>query len=222
MDTSLLRLDWCSHEAAKFACVTWHYAKAIPRTRLVKIGVWEEEEYKGCVIFNRGANNNMGRPYGLTQFQCAELVRIALRQHTTPVTRIVALSIRLLKKQSPGMRLLISYADPGHGHHGGIYQGGNWVYTGMTTPAVEHIVKGRQMHGRAVRATYGTSKGFPQVMGTAKHRYLMPLDDEMREKIKPLAKPYPKRERSAVSGTPGHQPGGGGANPTRSLNIHGC
>jgi len=29
-----------------------------------------------------------------------------------------------------------------------------------------------------------------------KHKYLMPLDAEMRAKIAPLAKPYPKRERS--------------------------
>ena len=33
-----------------------------------------------------------------------------------------------------------------------------------------------------------------------KHRYLMPLDDEMRAKIAPLAKPYPKRPKQAMTG----------------------
>jgi hypothetical protein len=50
-----------------------------------------------------------------------------------------------------------------------------------------------------------------------KHRYLMPLDDAMREQIEPLRQPYPKRVRSADSGTSGDQPEGGGATPTRTL-----
>jgi len=39
-----------------------------------------------------------------------------------------------------------------------------------------------------------------------KHRYLMPIDDEMRKQIAHLAKPYPKRVISAASGTHGNQP----------------
>ena len=68
---------------------------------------------------------------------------------------------------------------------------------------------------------YGTKKPFRDcaVPGSSKHRYLMPLDDEMRQRIEPLRKPYPKRERSAENGTPGIQSGGGGVNPTRSLHT---
>jgi RNA processing factor Prp31 len=33
-----------------------------------------------------------------------------------------------------------------------------------------------------------------------KHRYLMPLDDEMRKRIEPLRKPYPKRPKQAMAG----------------------
>jgi hypothetical protein len=32
-----------------------------------------------------------------------------------------------------------------------------------------------------------------------KHRYLMPLDDDMRARILPLAKPYPKRAKQAMT-----------------------
>lgn len=32
-----------------------------------------------------------------------------------------------------------------------------------------------------------------------KHRYLMPLDKQMAEQIKPLSKPYPKREKQAMA-----------------------
>jgi hypothetical protein len=212
-----LKLDWCSYTAAKYACDHWHYAKAIPRTRLLKIGVWEHKVFVGCVIFNRSANNHLGQPYGLTQFQCCELVRVAMHAHETAISRIVRIALSMLKGHSPGMRLVVSFADPAHGHCGGIYQAGNWIYTGMTIPAVEHIVGGRQMHGRAVRATYGTSRGFPKVMGSAKHRYLMPLDTEIRKRIEFLAKPYPKRAASIVPDAPSDQGGEGSWQETAAL-----
>ena len=52
---------------------------------------------------------------------------------------------------------------------------------------------------------------------TFKHKYLMPLDDEMRKQIEPLRKPYPKRVRSVDSDTATVQVAEGGANPTRTL-----
>jgi hypothetical protein len=47
----------------------------------------------------------------------------------------------------------------------------------------------------------------------------MPLDDDMRNKIKSLHKPYPKRVSSADSGTLGFQPRRGGAIPTDTLQF---
>ncbi len=34
----------------------------------------------------------------------------------------------LLKSKMPKVKVLVSYADPAAGHHGGIYQAGNWLY----------------------------------------------------------------------------------------------
>ena len=48
-----------------------------------------------------------------------------------------------------------------------------------------------------------------------KYRYLMPLDNEMRERIAPLALPYPKRDTpEASSDAPAIHAGEGGAAPT--------
>lgn len=119
-----LRLDWCTHAAAKYAVETWHYSKRMPMPPLVRVGVWEGGKFIGCVLFGRGANASLGSPYGLNQTQCAELVRVAMTTHVVPVTRVVALAIKFLAKHSPGLRLVVSFADPSRGHHGGIYQGG--------------------------------------------------------------------------------------------------
>ena len=52
-----------------------------------------------------------------------------------------------------------------------------------------------------------------------KHRYLMPLDADMKKQIMPLAKPYPKRASSDTSDTPSDQLGKGGARPTDALPL---
>jgi hypothetical protein len=168
-------------------------------------------------------NRNLGVPYGLNLFECCELVRVALCQHVTPVSRIVALSLRFLKKQSPGIRLIVSFADPTAGHHGGIYQAGNWLYCGTSAKSFEWRVGDRRLNKRAYTGNnFGSSAA--QLPDDAvkhivpgKHRYLMPLDDAMRLQIEPLRKPYPKRAGSADSGTLGIQPGGSGAIPTSAL-----
>ena len=91
-----LKIDWATHESAKYAVENWHYSQCLPAGKLVKVGAWENEKFIGVVIFGRGANNNMAKPYGLTQLECCELVRIALTTHLTPVSRIAALAIKFI------------------------------------------------------------------------------------------------------------------------------
>ena len=102
----------------------------MPKSKLVKIGVWENNKFIGCIIFGSGANNSMLKPYGLSMQQGCELVRVALSTHKSPVTKIISIAIRLLKQNFPKLRLIISYADQRQNHLGIIYQAGNWIYTG--------------------------------------------------------------------------------------------
>ena len=39
----------------------------------------------------------------------------------------MAIAVRLLRRQSPGLRLIVSYADPEHAHVGVLYQSMNWL-----------------------------------------------------------------------------------------------
>ena len=94
---------------------------------MVTLGCWEEGNFIGAVIFAWGANCNMAKHQGLKMTEAAELVRVALRDHKTPVSRILSICIKMLKRQSPGLKLLLSYADPCHGHVGGIYQASGWT-----------------------------------------------------------------------------------------------
>jgi len=222
----VLKVDWATHEAAKYACVNWHYSNSVPVPPLVKIGVWEHGKYIGVVLFSRGANNNLLKPFGLLQTEGCELTRIALTSHLSAVSRVVKIAIAFLKQNSPFLRLIVSFADPSHGHHGGIYQAGNWIYTGKQPPTVEYLAPdGKQWHGRMVskdgkikvQGVYIKCWRYDQctaVNRQGKHRYLMPLDDEMRKRIAPLAQPYPKRVKKQDSECPSEL---GGAVPTDTL-----
>lgn len=204
-----LRVDWATHEAAKYACENWHYSGCLPVGKLVKVGAWEDGKYIGVVLFGRGANNNMLKPFGLEQDQGCELVRIALTKHNSPVSRITAQAIRFLKKQSDGLRLIVSYADPEQGHHGGIYQAGNWIYTGPSGKAIKVFYNGKWSHKKTVDDAGVDQSKLKKKIVQGKHKYLMPLDDEIRKRILPLAKPYPKRAKQAMASSPEAQRQGG-------------
>lgn len=200
-----LSVDWCSHEAVSFACKNWHYSKSTPVPPLIKIGAWENDVFIGCVIFSRGASSNLLKPYGLETTEGCELTRVALGKHKTSVTKILSVAIKMLKKKEPNLRLIVSFADPQYGHHGGIYQGGNWIYCGDTANGKEFWYKGKRLHSRQV-----SEKGWNIQQGVkrktvkpseceiietkGKHRYLMPLDKKMRKQIECLRKPYPKKQ----------------------------
>lgn len=220
-----LHLDWCSCKAARYACKHWHYSKTLPVGKPVYVGVWEYASFVGAIIFSAGSGAATdGRRYGLNRcFVLAELQRIALRKHESPVTRMVAIALRLLKQQCPGLRGVVSFADPTEGHHGGIYQGGNWIYTGQTAPTVYLGLLNRQwVHPRSLNKHWGKASAPKCLSGRkritqGKHRYLYPFDAEFRDILQPLRQPYPKRAGSVDGDTPGDQPGEGGSIPTPAL-----
>jgi hypothetical protein len=207
-----LKIDWATNDAAKFACLNWHYAKAVPVGKLVKVGVWENKKFIGCVLFGRGANKNMPKPYNLGQDECVELVRVALTKHDTPVSKIMMWAIKFLNKSNPGIRLIVSYADLDSNHYGGIYQATNWIYEGLfgKDSVSAFIINGKKTHRKSIDSL-GVKQNITEVRRCldpnakefrtkGKHKYLMPLDKEMSAKIAPLAKPYPKRVKQAMTG----------------------
>ena len=221
-----LKIDWATHEAAKYAVMKWHYSKVMPMGKIIKIGVWEDKKFIGVVLFSRGATPNLGKPYNLDQTQCVELTRVALTKHVSNVSEIVSKSIKMLKKTNPGIKLIVSFADKSQGHHGGIYQAGNWVYTGTGSSAFFYRINGKLTHPRSIGA-----KGLPQNLEGAKkinknaerveipgkHRYLMPLNKKTRRQILKLNKPYPKSVKSIEDDALSFQDKEGGSIPTLTL-----
>lgn len=217
---AVLKIDWATHKASKHACENWHYSKLKPSGSIVHFGVWENDKFIGVVLYGRGVAPNLLNPYGLKVNEGCELVRIALKQHITPVSRIVSITLKMLKKKFPGLRLVVSFADMNVDHHGGIYQAGNWVYSGFTSTTRAPIVNGKQIHSRTLNHSSKTKKQSMDIQWVSvkpKHRYLMPLDDEIKKQIQCLRKPYPKRAVSKDIVATGNHSVEDGENPITAL-----
>ena len=215
-----LKLDWATYESAKYAGINWHYSKCIPVGKLIKIGVWENDKFIGVIIFSRGACRTLGDQFGLKQTEICELTRVALTKHKTPVSRIMMIAFKLLKTLID-IKCVVSFADPSQGHHGGIYQATNWIYTGLIIASYKVLVNGVERHNRGfdrktVKLRQAKGEDIKIVKNTSKHRYVMPLYDEIKPFILNLSKPYPKRATKANSGV---QLECGGAIPTGTLQI---
>jgi hypothetical protein len=214
-----LKIDWATYAAAKYACENWHYSRVLPSSlqKRVALGAWENGQFIGVVVFGHGANPNIGSPYNLTIHECVELTRIALKSgHKSQVSRIVRIALNFLAKAQPNIRLIVSYADQAQGHHGGIYQAGNWIYVGSARGVPSIRYNGKTWHAKALRTSHpGLDYSvLEKVAAGDKHKYLMPLDAEIRAQIAPLAKPYPKRAKDQDVEHPSTL---GGETPTRTL-----
>jgi len=134
----------------------------------------------------------------------------------------------MLKREMQGLRLIVSYADLNQGHLGKIYQASNWFFVGETGHEAGIMLNGKLTHRRTINSKYGTStiewlhkhvdSCARRVEGKPKFKYLLPLDDEIAERVRMLAKSYPrKRATSETSDTPGVHPGEGRAARTVAL-----
>lgn len=212
---TLLKISFCSFTAIEFACLNWHYSKTVPAGKLIKLGVWEDDKFIGVVIFGRGANNRIGTPFNLKQTEVCELVRVALTNHKSPVSKIISIALKILHKTNPGIKLVVSYADTAQSHHGGIYQATNWAYLGesLAARAINPLTK-KLEHTRSLASKFGTVKGFKFVKDSPKHKYVYAFD----KSIKLETKPYPKNMRTRCdSHTAEFHSADEGANPISPL-----
>ena len=193
------------------------------------MGVWENEKFIGAW----GANRRLAREYKLKMTECAELCRVALAIHQSPVSRILSKAVKMLKHEMPGIRLLVSYADLNRGHEGKIYQASNWLFVGVTGHEAGIMLNGRLTHRRTINSKDGTSDiqwlrkridpAAHRYEGKPKFKYLLPLDDKIAERVKLLSKSYTKKcATSKTSDTPGVHPGEGPGSTDRGAPLAHC
>lgn len=199
-----MRISIATPKAVRYACLKFHYAKAVPTSKHSFNIFNDNNEWCGVIMYSSGANNSIGDPFNLYQGEVLELVRVALNGKQECTSQALAMSLRKLHKIAPHIKIVVSYADLDQEHAGIIYQATNWIYLGKFNEGNigATIINGKKVHNRSVNNRYGTSSfkyikehidPNAEVFRTkGKHKYIFVFDKRLRKKWLKENKPYPK------------------------------
>tara|TARA_Y100000593_G_scaffold94362_1_gene193064 strand:+ start:1285 stop:1905 length:621 start_codon:yes stop_codon:yes gene_type:complete len=199
-------LKKASYKALQYACMKFHYAKRIPVSRISYSVFNDNNEWCGVIAYGSGAGNTVAKHFELQQGQCCELVRVALNGKQEQTSKALAISLKLLKKECPLLKLVYSYADVDENHYGIIYQATNWIYLGQSEPYESgFFINGKKCHTRSVATKL--PKGVPmninnikkyldenayKTFSLGKRKYIKIFDKKLFEKYNKIKQDYPK------------------------------
>ena len=216
-----------SKKIAKEMIVKHHYSHAWTSCRYA-LGIFyetdnqhsffdeKEEKLAGVAIYGYpvGARAAGSISEELQPKQALELTRLFIHEEYGKNMESISISktFKWLKQYASDIKVLISYADPGQEHIGGIYQATNWMYQGYNVGIMDNYgIKleedGKGIHSRTVLEMFGSGNlehlksrighTFWRRKEPRKHRFFFLLGSKGEKKrvlnnlIHPL-KPYPK------------------------------
>jgi len=62
-----MKLTRANNDAIRYACIHFHYAKAVPVNPIGYNIYNADDEWCGVILFARGANPNIGKSYNVVQ-----------------------------------------------------------------------------------------------------------------------------------------------------------
>lgn len=203
-----MRIEKASGKAIRYACLKFHYAKAVPQIRLGYSVFNDAGEWCGVVLFSNGANPRIAQEYDLVEGQVVELTRVALNGKQNATSQVLGACIRELKKDAPLVKIIVSYADRNQDHIGIIYQATNWLYMDERSNERGIMLNGKLTHRRSVGKKYGNTgiewlrknvdRKAEIIRGKMKIKYVFPMNKRERKRLKAIARPYPKKENCRV------------------------
>lgn len=198
----MIILKRATREAVQYACMKFHYAKAVPSSPYAYNVYTEGGVWCGCVIFGPGASPNLGVSVGLKQGEYLELVRVALNGQQPCTSEVVAAALRQVHRDAPEVKIIISFADKDQNHFGTIYQATNWIYLGDfgVKRAQSYIINGKKYHNKTIHDR-GLSKeqllkidpNMVEVSSLGKRKYIYVFDKKLRREWSKKSQPYPKK-----------------------------
>lgn len=185
-----MRLYPASRMAIEYALFKFHYAKTIVNPQVAFSVLTDDDKFCGVVCYGVGGAPHIGDKFNLIPGRWIELQRVALNGEHGSTSQAIGLSLKLLHKARPCIKLVVSYADIMQGHKGTVYQATNWHYLGIQARGVKKYfdpVKGKYVHQRGIKKgkLYEISKT------SGKHKYVYVFDKSLEPLVKSMSKPYP-------------------------------
>lgn len=141
-------------------CKKEHYLKRVPS--IVKYyGLYRGESLMGVITFGIPPSPYLMKMCGDDYSKSVlELNRLWCKDESPKNSEsfLISNAIKLLKKERPDIKVLVSFADTREGHLGYIYQATNWKFTGFSIPGGGSIlINGQEYHPKNLNNKYGTS-----------------------------------------------------------------
>lgn len=202
----MITMKRATPQAVKFACMNYHYAKAVPCVEYAYNVYNEQNEWCGCIIFSPGATPHIASAVGMNKGEVCELVRVALNGKQPCTSECVSKALRQLHKDAPHIKIVVSYADIDQNHIGTIYQATNWLYLGDMDVGQRgaFIVNGKKMHPKSVHSKRWVQSvqwlrehidpNATEFITKGKRKYIYVFDKKLRKKWLEKTKPYPKTQ----------------------------
>lgn len=133
---------------------TEHYSKSINGCKVSYcFAAYFDSILVGAALYGE-LSTTAWKKYAESEKDVLELRRLVTTyKEKNFLSKFLAWQIKRLKKTP--YKVLVSYADPYHGHSGYIYQATNWKYLGITNKDVLlRMPDGKMYHSRAMRTKY--------------------------------------------------------------------
>lgn len=191
-------LKKANKKAIDYACKNFHYAKRVPQIIYAYNVYNDNNEWCGVIVYGGGASRSLYKNLGLNSGELLELERVALNGKQKITSKALALSLKLLKKENPLCKLVVSFADTRQKHVGTIYKATNWIYLGKRKiGGYEYFYNNRWVHCRTIGGLKNKKQiieNCPKRKNSDKFKYIYCFDNELKEKYKSLSLPYPTEE----------------------------
>ena len=137
---------------------THHYSRTVNG---VKITACFRVDYLdtlvGAVVYGQ-MSTTAWKKFSASEADVLELRRLVLVDECpkNSESRVVGWTLRHIRKSIPGVSVVVSYADPHHGHTGVIYKASNFEYLGESAKDIgfRNPITGKIYHSRALRTKY--------------------------------------------------------------------
>jgi hypothetical protein len=114
------------------------YGRSARRSYVARSG----EKELAYVKFAPPVRKEVATSLGWGVDEVLELDRFCIRprwQYPNLGSRVMSLVIRAVRRDFPDVKVLVSFADPDHGHLGGLYRASNWRHAGRTSTSYVYV-----------------------------------------------------------------------------------
>jgi len=166
----------CTLEDARDICLNQHYLHRVPNIAN-HYGLYKEEKLMGVITFGIPPSPYLMKICGEEyKKDVLELNRLFCYDESPRNSEsfLISQGIKLLKKDRPNIKILVSFADTRQEHLGYIYQATNWYFTGLSIPGGGSLViDGKEYHPKNLNNKYGTSdlNKLKVILGTEDIKY---------------------------------------------------